>query len=138
MGWYQRRVHGESSYISRILHKSAKEQYQPIVTMASAFKKFKQLENQNESPPQNKSSEERPARKKLQTYNHIVSKFETLDGDERKKIVQERLKQRQMEKEAKLEEERKRRQVEEEERLRKLREEEEDRIRQDELRRKLE
>jgi len=115
--------------------------------MASAFKKFKQLENQKESPPQNKSSEERPARKKLQTYNHIVSKFETLDGDERKKIVQERLKQRQMEKEAKLEEERKRkleeeerrrRQVEEEERLRKLREEEEERIRQDELRRKLE
>merc|ERR1711899_93928 len=133
-------------YISRILHKSAKEQYQPIVTMASAFKKFKQLENQKESPPQNKSSEERPARKKLQTYNHIVSKFETLDGDERKKIVQERLKQRQMEKEAKLEEERKRkleeerrrRQVEEEERLQKLREEEEERIRQDELRRKLE
>merc|ERR1712217_271522 len=79
---------------SRILHKSAKEQYQPIVTMASAFKKFKQLENQKESPPQNKSSEERPARKKLPTYNHIVSKFETLDGDERKKIVQERLKQK--------------------------------------------
>ena len=109
--------------------------------MSSAFKKFKQLENQRDSPPPQRI-EERPSRKKLQTYNHIVTKFETLDGDERKKIVQERLKQRQLEKEAKLEEERKmkleeeerrRRQQEEEERLRK--EEEERRLREQEMRR---
>ena len=109
--------------------------------MSSAFKKFKQLENQRESPPPQRI-EERPSRKKLQTYNHIVTKFESLDGDERKKIVQERLKQRQLEKEAKLEEERKikleeeerrRRQQEEEERIRK--EEEERRLREDEIRR---
>ena len=112
--------------------------------MASAFKKFKQLENQKE--PNSPILNEKPARKqKLQTYNHIVSKFETLDGDERKRIVQERLKQRQIEKEAKLEEERRRkleeeerrkRQLEEEERLRKLREEEEERLRQEEELRK--
>ena len=111
--------------------------------MSSAFKKFKQLENQRDSPPpQKKITEERPSRKKLQTYNHIVTKFETLDGDERKKIVQERLKQRQLEKEAKLEEERKRK-LEEEERIRRqqeeeerLRKEEEDRIlREEEMRR---
>jgi len=91
--------------------------------MASAFKKFKQLENQKE--PNSPILNEKPARKqKLQTYNHIVSKFETLDGDERKRIVQERLKQRQIEKEAKLEEERRRKLEEEERRKRQLEEEE--------------
>ena len=114
--------------------------------MASAFQKFKQLETQIEQ--QAPASVEKPSRKpKLQTYNHIVSKFETLDGDERKKIVQERLKQRQLEKEAKLEEERRRkqeeeerirRQIEEEERLRKLQEEEEERRRLEEELRKAE
>ena len=113
--------------------------------MASAFKKFKHLENNSQAPDKNESVE-KPQRKKLQTYNHIVSKFESMDGDVRKKIVQERLKQRQEEKEAKRkeelrakqeEEERRRRALEEEERLRRLREEEEERRRgEEEARRK--
>ena len=111
--------------------------------MASAFKKFKHLEasqSQAAAAEQN-GSVEKPQRKKLQTYNHIAARFESMDGDARKRIVQERLKQRQEEKEAKLkeelrlkqeEEERKRREAEEQERLRRAREEEEERRRQEE------
>ena len=114
--------------------------------MASAFKKFKHLENSQSqaaaaTTAEQNGSLEKPQRKKLQTYNHIVSKFESMDGDARKRIVQERLKQRQEEKEAKLkeelrlkqeEEERKRKEAEEAERLRRAREEEEERRRQEE------
>ena len=113
--------------------------------MASAFKKFKHLENNSQTAEKNESAE-KPQRKKLQTYNHIVSKFESMDGDVRKRIVQERLKQRQEEKEERRkeelrakqeEEERRRKELEEQERLRKLREEEEERRRAgEELRRK--
>ena len=114
--------------------------------MASAFKKFKHLENSQSqaaatSAAEQNGSLEKPQRKKLQTYNHIVSKFESMDGDARKRIVQERLKQRQEEKEAKLkeelrlkqeEEERRRKEAEEQERLRRAREEEEELRRQEE------
>ena len=113
--------------------------------MASAFKKFKHLENNSQTAEKNESAE-KPQRKKLQTYNHIVSKFESMDGDVRKRIVQERLKQRQEEKEERRkeelrakqeEEERRRKELEEQEILRKLREEEEERRRaEEELRRK--
>ena len=64
--------------------------------MASAFKKFKHLENSQSqaaaaaAAADQNGSLEKPQRKKLQTYNHIVSKFESMDGDARKRIVQER------------------------------------------------
>merc|ERR1712106_75375 len=71
-------------------------------------------------------------------YNHIASKFENSDKDERKKIAQERLRKRQEEKEAKLEAERIKKEEEqekirlkkvEEERQKRIKEEEEERIR---------
>merc|ERR1712106_1174959 len=66
-------------------------------------------------------------------YNHIASKFENSDKDERKKIAQERLRKRQEEKEAKLEAERIKKEEEQEKiRLKKLEEERQKRIKEEE------
>jgi len=109
--------------------------------MAHALKKFKLLEKKVDEPVQNEPIAKPLRKNKLQLYNHIASKFETSDKDERRRIAQERLRQRQEEKEAKLEAERRKKEEEqerirlkkeEEERQKRLKEEEEERLRVEE------
>jgi len=106
--------------------------------MAHALHKFKQLEKKADETKTNEVVSKPARAKKLELYNHIASKFENSDKDEKKRIAQERLRKRQEEKEAKLEAEKRKKEEEqenirlrklEEERQRKLREEEEERLR---------
>jgi len=94
--------------------------------MADALKKFKLLENKTDEAVEKKSVEKPVRKKKEGLYSHLASKFETNNDtkEERRRIVQERLKERQLEKEAKIEAERRRRE-EEQEKIRRLKEEEE-------------
>ena len=108
------------------------------IKMAHALHKFKLLDKKADEPAKNEPAAKPIRTKKLQLYNHIASKFENGDKDDRKRIAQERLQKRQEEKEAKLEaerikkeeeQERIRLKKEEEERQKRLQEEEEERLR---------
>ena len=115
--------------------------------MASALKKFRMLEQQQEEDPAPREPEPKPAKKnKLSMYSHIFSNFESSDSPDemrRKTIekVREEKRQAEVRKKEKLEEEKRRREEEaelkrkaKEEEERRRREEEEERIRQEEKR----
>ena len=107
--------------------------------MASALKKFRMLEQQQEEDPAPREPEPKPGKKnKLSMYSHIFSNFESSDSPDemrRKTIekVREEKRQAEVRKKEKLEEE-KRRREEEAELKRKAKEEEERRRREEEER----
>ena len=86
--------------------------------MASALKKFRMLEQQQEEEPAAREPDPKPAKKnKLSMYSHIFSSFESSDSPDelrRKTIEKVREEKRQAEtrKKEKLEEEKRRREEE--------------------------